>query len=93
MDAPTIAAASDLLTKGGNVALFFALFVAWKAGQAASDAVRSLTKIAEAVEKAGPVLHKMAGDVENIEKLTETIDARSSRADMQLQALVARRQN
>jgi hypothetical protein len=92
MDAGTIASATDLLTKGGNVSLFFALYIAWRAGQTASEAVRSLTKIAESVERAGPVLEKMAGDVENIERMTEQLDARSSRADLQLQALVARRQ-
>jgi divalent metal cation (Fe/Co/Zn/Cd) transporter len=77
----TIQTIAQLLTSGGSAITIFAVFIAWKAGQTAKDAVNALIEsrtllqeIRDAVLKAAPVLQESAEVLDRIEKRTQSMD-------------------
>lgn len=89
MDASTIATISELLSKGGNIALFFAVWVAWKAGGVAREATTALKELRDAAVSTKPAVDKIAVAVEDIDRRTQTIDSRGASMDMKLAAVLA----
>lgn len=92
MDAETIAALSGLLAKGGNVALFVAVWVAWRAGKLAGEATNALKEIRDAAVGSKPVLEKVATAVDDIDRRSLSIDNRAAGIDMKVSAILANSQ-
>ena len=89
MDPQTIATISELLSKGGNVALFLAVYVAWKAGGVAREAATALKEMRDTVVSSKPVLDKIAESVDDIDRRSLEIDTRSAGIDTKLSAVLA----
>ena len=66
MDPATISTLTDLVQKSGPVALFIVVWIAFKAGQTARDAVKALTDIRDMMAKNQPALERMDTTLDEI---------------------------
>jgi hypothetical protein len=89
MDPDTIATLSELLSKGGNVALFVAVYVAWKAGGVAREAVQALKELRDAAVSTKPVVDKIALAVDDIDRRTGSIERTGELVHLKVSAALA----
>lgn len=89
MDSSSIAQLADVLSKGGPVVLLFGIWIAFRAGRTAQEAVKALTDIRDSVVKNGPVLEEIKVSVHQCEETIADIDSRTKAGDLKLQAILA----
>jgi hypothetical protein len=89
MEAETIQGIVALLQNGGPVVTIFAVWVAFKAGQSAKEAVKALQEMRDAVVSTKPMVETIAADVKDIDHTLEQSIALASSNAMKLDAVLA----
>jgi hypothetical protein len=89
MDPDTIKTLIALSQGGGPVVTAFALWIAFKAGHSARDAVKALEELRDAVTTTKPIVERMAVNLEDIEHRSDELVALANANGMKLDAVLA----
>lgn len=90
MDPETIKTIATLVQGGGPVAMMFAVWIAFKAGQSAKEAVKAIQDMRDAVVETKPIVQQIAQDVKELDERSERIETSMSANGMKLDTLIAR---
>ncbi len=82
----------DAIAKSSSAFLFVAVYVAWRALQAAKEAVTHIKEMRDTIVKAAPEVDTAVERVEDIHRQVNTMATQFPAMDMKMSALVARKQ-